>query len=91
AYLPNDLVNGFYNELKENYADSTHRLVTVSKHWLVAQKVVSSLNIDSKDFYIERTKFYNYYRDKKWSPDYIGSPPKVGAVMVSASYNMLLL
>lgn len=51
AYLPIDLANGFSDELKENYADSTHRLVTVSKHWHVAQKVISKLGIDSKDFF----------------------------------------
>ncbi|MBL7543867.1 MAG: hypothetical protein JNL11_08620 [Bdellovibrionaceae bacterium] len=71
SYLPIELANGFYDELKENYADSPHRLVTVAKHWQVAQKVISKLGIDSKDFFTERTRIYNYYRDKKWSPDYI--------------------
>lgn len=71
AYLPNHLVNGFENELRDNYLDNPDRLNNLLKQWSIVKKTIAILALDPKDFYAERQKFFNYYRDKAWAPDYI--------------------
>lgn len=71
AYLPENLTNGFENELREDYADNEERLNNLLKQWVIVKKIISELAIDTQKFHDEKQKFYNYYKNKKWSPDYI--------------------
>lgn len=71
AYLPQILTEGFEAELKENYADNPERLDNLSKQWTTVKKIITELAVDTKNFYAERQRFFNYYKSKKWSPDYI--------------------
>ena len=71
AYLPAHLTSGFEAELNENYADNSERLNNLTKQWTIVKKMISELGVDTKNFYSERQKFFNYYRTKQWSPDYI--------------------
>lgn len=71
AYLPAHLCVSFEVELRQNYEDNPERLDHILQHWRAAQLIISALALDPKDFHTERAKFFNYYRDKKWSPNYI--------------------
>lgn len=71
AYLPEQHVLGFESELRDNYSDNPERLNNVIKQWSIVQKMIAALALDTQKFYDERQKFYNYYREKAWSPDYI--------------------
>lgn len=71
AYLPELLVAGFEKELRETYSDNPERLNNLLKQWSIVKKMVSALALDPKDFYDERQKFFNYYKQKAWAPDYI--------------------
>jgi len=59
----------FELSLHEKYSDNHERLDTFLKHWGTAQKLISKLSLDPKDFYQERQKILNYYKNQKWSPD----------------------
>lgn len=71
AYLPAPMTAGFEKELAENYADNPARLNNLLKQWNIVKKMISALALDPKDFHDERQKFVNYYKSKKWAPDYI--------------------
>lgn len=71
AYLPSHLVQSFESELDENHSDNPKRLKNLMQHWRAAQLIVSTLELDPKDFHSERRKIFNHYRSKKWAPDYI--------------------
>lgn len=71
AFLPEFLTAGFEAELNETYSDNTERLNNLLKQWVIVKKMISHLALDTQKFYDERAKFHNYYKSKKWSPDYI--------------------
>jgi len=71
AYLPPKLVLLFRAELESMYEDNPSRLDTILKHWKAAESLISTTELDPKDFYSQRSKIFNYYKIKQWSPDYI--------------------
>lgn len=71
AYLPTTYVQSFEAQLKEDYSDNPDRLDTLCRHWRAAQRLISKLQIDPKDFYADRNRIYNEYRANKWSTSYI--------------------
>lgn len=71
VYLPEHLVQGFENEMRDTYIDNPERLNNLLKQWSIVKKMIAALALDPKDFYVERQKFHNYFRTKTWAPDYI--------------------
>lgn len=71
AYLPEHIVAAFEEDLKDYYQDNEERLENLLKQWNIVKKMLSAIAIDPKDFYLERNKFFNYYREKAWGSNYI--------------------
>jgi integrase len=71
AFIPAKLEAEFRDQLDTEYEDNPDRLETINKHWSTAKKVISEVELDPKDYYVEKAQIFNYYKKKNWSPDYI--------------------
>lgn len=71
AFLPEFLTLEFEKHLKKLYLDSESRLSNVLKQWSIVKKILSKLALDPVNYSKNGDEFYLYYREKKWSPDYI--------------------
>ncbi len=75
--LPATLVAEFKRELQKEYSTNLSRLKTVDQHWVAANKMLSELKINFKEYYEKRFDIFNYYEKRKWSSDYIKRITKI--------------
>jgi integrase len=71
AYLMSSDVARFEDELREMYSDNPYRHEITLRYWQAAQLIILTLAIDPKDFRALNIKLINYFKQKKWSHDYI--------------------
>lgn len=77
AYLPIGLIETFESEIKEMYPDSDERFETVMQHWRSAQKLICSIESLPPQFHDKRFLIYNYFKNQKWSADYMKRITKI--------------
>lgn len=71
VYVQPDRNASFIQELEETYADNPARLKEVLKTWNVAKEVIIETKTFPHQFFQERNKFQNLFRNRAYSPDYI--------------------
>jgi integrase len=70
AYLPKDLVEQFQTYLDQNLRGSPDHIEKLKAMWNTAKKVIITLQLSPQDYFQNKNRFYTYFQNKHWSPDY---------------------
>lgn len=77
TYLPIGLIEVFESEIKTMYPDSDQRFETVMQHWRSAQRLICEIQSLPPQFHDKRFLIYNYFKNQKWSADYMKRITKI--------------